>query len=70
MMKRLRVQQQKNLWEALIEKHYNHEFPKLYRVKFNKHGMVIDQAYRYAENHFPTLMKMFIIEAERMRKNI
>jgi hypothetical protein len=67
-MKKLKVSEKKALWEALVNKHYNHEFPKLYRVSFNKQGMVRNAGRGYAEMHFPTLVRMFHGEVERLEK--
>ncbi len=74
-MKRLKVDEKKALWESLVKKHYNHEFPKLYRIQFNKHGVVkVDKsgignvAWAYAQKHFPTLCRMFESELERIEK--
>lgn len=67
-MRKLKVSEKQALWEALVIKHYNHEFPKLYRLKFNKYGLIRNAAYRYARDHFPTLCRMFDIEVERQEK--
>jgi len=67
-MKKLKVSEKKALWEALVIKHYNHEFPKLYRAKFDKTGFVRNAAWHYALTHFPTLVRMFDVEVRRQKK--
>lgn len=67
-MKKLKVSEKKLLWDSLVLMHYNHEFPKLYRVSFNKQGMVRNAARGYAEMYFPTLCRMFDLEVEKLEK--
>lgn len=67
-MRKLKVDEKQTLWEALVLMHYNHEFPKLYRVKFNKYGPIRNATWGYAQMHFPTLCRMFQIEVEKIEK--
>ncbi len=67
-MKKLKVSEKQALWEALVIKHYNHEFPKLYRVRFDKHGFVRNAGWGYAAMHFPTLVRMFEVEVDRQER--
>lgn len=67
-MRKLKVSEKQTLWEALVTKHYNHEFPKLHRVRFNKHGFIRNAAWSYAVMHFPTLIRMFDVEVGRQEK--
>ena len=67
-MTKLKVYEKQVLWEALVNKHYNHEFPKLHRVKFGKHGFVKNAAWSYAVMHFPTLVRMYFVEVGRQER--
>lgn len=55
----MNVSATKKYWDNMIKESYGSEFPKLYRVKFNKSGVIQDKHYHYALRHFPSVCKKF-----------